>query len=319
MQRITNTGRAITSPGNEAALREQGRTGPTPLPAWQGFAQHGALARRPPPQGQTSTPSPPQQPINVMPPELLNKLHSHVASPRDRAHFALTNTAMLSATMPATPNHGLAHLQEAAQCAKDFGSFMVTLDKARQLPEAPRAGLFRELASRVADIAQWATSSQAHIQAAAPQAEQSFRQLWHGIAELSRSLQPEPLFVLGQQLRALPPANRLETMEAILTATREAFTNPQRHQLLEYQALQLNQFPLEHARGAARQLLNEAAQLPQAQRRTMCDALRSGLAGAISLAADRAAILGAIDQVSPSTPVARPSGRDLLGFKRTAR
>ena len=319
MQRITTTvARTNTSAGNENALRGQHGAGTTAAPAWPGGSHNPALARRPLPQAASGALQP-QQPIGAMPPELLHKLHSHIPSPSDRIHFTLANTAALAATTPTTPDQALAHLQEAARGATDFKSFMVVFDQTRQQPEAPRAELFRELAGRVGDVAQWATSSQAHIQAAAPQAERSFRQLWRGIAELPTSMQVEPLLVLGRQLRALPVASRLAAMEAVLGATRPAAANPQRVQLLEHIARQLGLFLPQELGRAVGHVLGEAAALAEAQRRSVCDALRSGVTGARLPSDQHAALQGAIDKVSPSAPVARPSGRDLLGLRRPAR
>lgn len=319
MHNVTHpTSRASTPAGNQTAHREQPSVGPSAAPTWQVDSHDTALARHPRPQGETST-LPPRHRLGTMPPELLNKLHSHVASPSDRIHFALANTAMLSASTPAAPAPALAHLQEAARCAKDFDSFMATLKGAIRLPEAPRAQLLRELAGRVGDIAQWATSSQAHIQAAAPLAEQSFRELWRGIAELPASMQVEPLLVLGHQLGALSAENRLAAMQAILTATRPAAAAPQRAHLLEHIASQLGLFLPQDQGHAVNHMLQEAGTLVAEQRRSVADALRAGLSCTALPADQHAAFLRAIDTASPSIPAARPSGRDLLGLKRPPR
>ncbi|HEX5785224.1 MAG TPA: hypothetical protein VFY35_10885 [Burkholderiaceae bacterium] len=319
MHTITSTtSRSHASAGNENALREQPSVGPSAAPTWQVDSHGTPLARHPRPQGETNT-LPPRHRLGTMPPALLNTLNSHVASPSDRVHVALANTPMFSASTPAASAPALAHLQEAARSAKDFDSFMATLNGATRLPEAPRAQLLRELAGRVGDIAQWATSSQAHIQAAAPLAEQSFRELWRGVAALPASMQVEPLLVLGHQLGALSAENRLAAMQAILAATRPAAATPQRAHLLEHIASQLGLFLPQDQGHAVNHMLQEAATLVAEQRRSVVDALRSGLSSTALPADQHAAFLQATDKVSPNTPAARPSGRDLLGLKRQTR
>jgi len=319
MPRITSTIPPATAPGNEVAPREQHRPERAPAPAWQGVPQDEALRRRSPQREEANAAMPPQQSISTMPPELLSKLRSQITAPRDKAHFALANAEVLSATLPASHDKEVAHLRELARCANDIKSFMLVLDQERRFPDTSRADLLTELAGKVADIAKWATSSHEHIQAAAPNAERSFRKLSGRIAELPRRLQAEPLFVLGRQLGALMPTDRLGAMDAILTATQGAASSPQRIELLNHLSTRLNQFPSRDTQSAVQRLLDEAPHLSDAQRRSMCNALRSGLAGVKVPADHQATIKGAIDQVSPSAPVERPRGRDFLQFSRLAR
>lgn len=319
MQRITSTIPPATSLANEISPREQHRPERSAAPVWPGVPQNESLRRRSPHREEAHAAMPPQRSISAMPPELLSKLHSHITAPRDKAHFALANAEVLSATSQASDDKNLAHLRELARCASDIKSFMLILGQERKLPDASRADLLTELAGKVADIAKWATSSHEHIQAAAPNAERSFQQLSRRVAELPRALRAEPLFVLGRQLGALMFSDRLGAMDAILTATQDASSNPQRVELLKHLATRLNLFPSRDVQSAVQRLLDEAPHLSQAQRRSMCDALRSGLAGVMISPGLQASIKGAIDQVSPSAPAERPRGPNLLQFSRQAR
>jgi Tfp pilus assembly protein PilN len=320
MHRITNTSPTTISPQNDGASREERRPERASGPAWTHTAQNETLRRRVPQGEEANSAMPPQQPIGAMPQELLNKLHSHIISPRDKAHFALASADVLSATSPASNDTKLAHLQELARCANDIKSFMLVLDSERQLPAASRARLLTELAGKVIDIAQWATSSHQHMQAATPLADRGFRQLSDRVAELPPALQAEPLFVLGRQLGARAIEARLGAMDGILTATQDASSNPQRFELLKHLALRLNQFPSRDVQGAVQRLLDETTHLSAAQQASLCNALRSGLGGTKILLDQHAAVTAAIDQVSPrADPAARPRGRESLQFRRPTR